>query len=556
MLLRRRLGLAALVLAACAPSAQTASPTPVPPAPPPAQATPPAPPPAASPPPAAAPAVREAPEDWQLLDATADGFIGTGVARAYRELLAGREPARTVVVAVIDGGVDTAHVDLRDNLWRNEDEIAGNGVDDDRNGYIDDVYGWNFLGNPSGDDVHWDTFEVTRLHVICTRGEALPQGVDAGCGEIADAYEEKRNEAQQVLGQVRQIRANLQVALPMLEGALGGQPVTLANVQALQPTQANVRQARDFYLALAGAGISPADVEDAAEAYQTQLDYNLNTEFDPRPSVGDDYSDPAERDYGNPDVTGPDAKHGTHVAGIIGAMRGNGVGIEGITSAVRIMAVRAVPDGDERDKDVANAIRYAVDNGASIINMSFGKSYSPTKSVVDEAVRYADERGVLLIHAAGNDGADLEQTPNFPNREFTAGGTASNWIEVGASAWQGADSLAAPFSNYGRTRVDLFAPGVDILSTVPGDEFSRQDGTSMAAPVVTGVAALLMAYFPDLSAADVKRLLIESATRYTDQSVLQPGGQTAVPFGSLSSTGGVVNAYEAIRRAQRGVSDR
>jgi subtilisin family serine protease len=236
------------------------------------------------------------------------------------------------------------------------------------------------------------------------------------------------------------------------------------------------------------------------------------------------------------------------VAGIIGAVRDNGVGIDGIAANVRLMVVRAVPNGDERDKDVANAIRYAVDNGAHIINMSFGKAYSPRKDLVDAAVAYAEERGVLLIHAAGNDGEDLEVEPSFPTRSFSGGGGADGWIEVGAANWQ-VDTLAAPFSNYGATQVDLFAPGVDILSTVPGDEFDREDGTSMAAPVVTGVAALLMAYFPDLTAADVKRILLESAVPYGDRMVPQPGSGTPVPFGTLSATGGVVNAYEAVRRA-------
>jgi subtilisin family serine protease len=245
---------------------------------------------------------------------------------------------------------------------------------------------------------------------------------------------------------------------------------------------------------------------------------------------------------------GPDASHGTHVAGIIGAIRGNGIGMNGIATNVRLMTIRTVPDGDERDKDVANAIRYAVDHGAHVINRSFGKSYSPQKDLVDAAIRYADERGVLMIHAAGNDGEDLETAGNYPTRDYAGGGQAANWIEVGASNWK-VDSLAAPFSNYGQTKVDVFAPGVDVLSTVPGDEYKREDGTSMAAPVVTGVAALLMAYFPNLTAADVKRILLESSIKYGDRVVSQPGTGVPVRFGTLSVTGGVVNAYAAVRRA-------
>jgi subtilisin family serine protease len=220
------------------------------------------------------------------------------------------------------------------------------------------------------------------------------------------------------------------------------------------------------------------------------------------------------------------------------------------------MGVRAVPNGDERDKDVANAIRYAVDEGAHIINMSFGKSFSPDKELVDAAVRYADENGVLLIHAAGNDGANLAEEENYPNRRYVEGGEAANWITVGASSFS-EDSLAAPFSNYGATQVDLFAPGVQVLSTVPDGEWEPNDGTSMAAPVVSGVAALLMAYFPDLGAAEVKEILLESAVSYSGRMVPPPGEPAPpVAFGTLSVTGGVVNAYEAVRRALERTQDR
>jgi subtilisin family serine protease len=245
---------------------------------------------------------------------------------------------------------------------------------------------------------------------------------------------------------------------------------------------------------------------------------------------------------------GPDAMHGTHVSGIIAGVRGNGVGIDGIVPPnVKVMMLRAVPDGDERDKDIANAIRYAADHGANVINMSFGKGWSPQKAAVDDAVRYAESKGVLFVHAAGNDGADVAVKPSFPTPTFTGGGRAQNWIEVGASSWQGGEKLAAEFSNWNGRQVDLFAPGVAIYSTVPGG-YERLDGTSMAAPVVTGVAAMLMAYFPELTAADVKRVLLASAARHAKQRVIRPGTEDdRVAFGALSATGGIVNAYEAVK---------
>jgi subtilisin family serine protease len=321
--------------------------------------------------------------------------------------------------------------------------------------------------------------------------------------------------------------------------------VTRARVEALRPANEAQQRARGQFLFLASNGATPEAVREAREAMDARVKYELNPEFDPRPLVGD--TPAAGRRYGNPDVTGPDASHGSHVAGIIAAAPGDS-GTIGIAPGVTILPVRAIPNGDERDKDVANAIRYAVDRGALIINMSFGKGYSPEKARVDSAVRYAESKGVLLVHAAGNDGEDADAERSFPVPEYDGSGRAATWLEVGASSWN-ADALAAPFSNYGQKRVDLFAPGVDILSTVPGGGYKREQGTSMAAPVVSGVAALLMAHFPSLTAADVKRIILQTVTPYRDRQTPRPGGEQRVPFGTLSASGGVVNAYEAVKKA-------
>ena len=534
---------AAVLTAACAAPRTVATPAPAP-APSTAPATAPAPNESAAP-------LTESPRNWQLLDETADRVPGISSERARRELLAGRQPARTVLVAVIDGGIDTAHVDLRDHLWRNPKETPGNGADDDHNGYVDDLYGWNFIGGKSG-DVHYDTFEVTRLYAWCTNAGPtpgpLPPDEKSKCDDITREYEKTRNETQENLNQFQQVSAVLSQVLPILKQAAGTDSLTRENVEAIKGSSQQVEQAKAIFLRLAALGISPKDVEDARTEYESRMKYGLNPAYNPRTIVGDDYNNPAQRGYGNTDVMGPDAKHGTHVAGIIGAVRGNGVGVDGIAPAVQVMMLRAVPDGDERDKDIANAIRYAVDNGAKVINMSFGKGFSPQKAVVDSAVRYADAHGVLMVHAAGNDAANSDTKPSFPTPNYIGGGRAQNWIEVGASSWKMGDSLVAPFSNYSHTLVDVFAPGVDILSTIPGG-YEKDSGTSMASPVVAGLAALLMDYFPELTAADVKRIILASAVRHSDQIVQRPGGGTA-RFGDLSVTGGVVNAYEAIKMAQ------
>jgi subtilisin family serine protease len=348
------------------------------------------------------------------------------------------------------------------------------------------------------------------------------------------------------------VGAALRRATSLLKAELGTDSITPEKVAALTPARSDLIQAQGIWMQLHSAGITLQVVEDELQTLEKRVKYSLNPDFDPRPIVGDDYQDVTQRNYGNSDVIGPDPMHGTHVAGIIGAVRDNDLGIQGIAPAPRIMVIRAVPDGDERDKDVANAIRYAVDNGAQVINMSFGKGQSPFKGAVDDAVKYADSKGVLMVHAAGNEAADNDTTANFPTRRYLSGGEPTNWIEVGASSWQPGDALPAPFSNYGSKSVDVFAPGVDIYSSVPGAKYQRESGTSMASPVVAGVAALIMSYYPELTATQVKQVILDSATRYPIQVRLpgeEEGAATTIPFSQLSITGGVVNAYAALQLA-------
>jgi len=502
-----------------------------------------------------------APKNWWLLDPAADRLPGTAAERAYRELLAGKKPGREVVVAIIDSGVDVGHEDLDDVLWKNPREIPGNGKDDDGNGYVDDVHGWNFIGGRDGRNVHHDTYEVTRLYArLRTRCDGArpkaPGGTAEECAQfpaVKAQFEEKRAETQEMLQQMRMIETALARFEAVLKQELRTDSLTPEKVAGLRSFNPQVAQAQGAFMELAAAGITPQMIRQQTRSLAEGAQYGFNPDYDPRAIVGDNPDDVTERHYGNADVKGPSSDHGTHVAGIVAAERGNGVGMDGIASGVRIMAIRAVPDGDERDKDVANAIRYAVDNGAHVINMSFGKGWSPHKKAVDDAVRYADSKGVLMVHAAGNDAKDLETEPNFPTRKYAGGGAPVHWLEVGASSWKAPDSLPASFSNYGRQQVDVFAPGVDIYSTYPDNKYENNQGTSMAAPVVSGLAALIMAYYPELPAREVRRIILESATRHP-QRVVPPGaeeGTRPVPFAELSATGGVVNAYAALKMAEQ-----
>jgi subtilisin family serine protease len=286
---------------------------------------------------------------------------------------------------------------------------------------------------------------------------------------------------------------------------------------------------------------------EAKKHFKTQLDFQLNKELDIRKYVGDNYSNVNEKNYGNNRVSGPNGDHGSHVAGIIAADRNNNIGIKGVSNNTKIMVLRVVPDGDERDKDIANSIRYAADNGAKIINMSFGKALSPNKREVDEAVKYAISKDVLLIHAAGNDESNTDTIENFPTpRYYNSSEKASNWIEVGASTWMKKKNLTAPFSNFGKTTVDVFAPGFDIYSSIPESKYATFSGTSMAAPVVAGVAAVLRSYFPEITAAQTKALILESAIIYK-KKVYIPGTHIKTKLSEISVTGGLVNLYSAVK---------
>ena len=499
--------------------------------------------------PLAAQTAPEAPAtDWHLQD-PASGVPGIALDEAYR-LLDGTTP-REVVVAIIDSGVDADHPDLAPVMWTNPGEVAGNGLDDDGNGYADDVHGWSFLGNASGENVDVERLEIARLVAQC-RAAAAPDPV---CADYEAALEAETAELRQAAANLYPVHAQMRGADSLLAARFPDAYDPSGDVNALDvgaDVEAQTAQRMLAFLAMQGA--SYADLDGYVTYIRKNLDYRLNPDYDPRPLVGDDLADLTERDYGNADSEGPDPSHGTGVAGLVAAVRGNGVGIDGIApngdagGPVRIMALRAVPDGDEYDKDIANAIYYAVDNGAHIINMSFGKAYSPQKSIVDEAAQYAAARGVLLVHAAGNDGKDLAGGMNFPTDATLTGDLVPTWLEVGASAAD-PDALAATFSNYGQAEVDLFAPGAQVTSLAPDGETQVANGTSFAAPVVAGVAALVMAHFPDLTALEVRQILLDSVTPMAETVTPRPGGEEAVAFGTLSATGGLVNAAAAVRLA-------
>ncbi|MBE9602689.1 S8 family peptidase [Pedobacter sp. MC2016-24] len=549
------------------------------------------------------------PANWFNLDLVQDGYFGISTEKAYKELLQNKKPKEKIIVAVIDGGVDTNHEDLKDVIWTNKKEIPGNGIDDDGNGYIDDVHGWNFIGSKNG-NLAYDNLELVRIlrkYQPKYRSTIRSTVLDSTEKEEFALYTRANAEFGKKYDEAHQTFAIVAMINKLLDSVAQINHKTIPSLEDMERYKAD-NEDEEQYLKIIRKGSRESgsmekfhkEMKDAYKQYDVMLRYNLNPKYDERATlVGDDYTNSGERIYGNKDVTGPNADHGTHVSGIIAANRDNHIGIMGVAGNVQIMAIRVVPEGDERDKDVANGIRYAVDNGARVINMSFGKGFKWDKETVDEAVKYAEKKGVLLVHAAGNDNQNNDETENYPNKFYEGPEAiayrkdrkknavkpvpfkpslnqmgmgrgmspvipkvvtdtlkfklphAGNWIEVGASAYKNDASLKASFSNYGKHTVDVFAPGFMIKSTVPDSKYEEFDGTSMAAPVVSGLSALILSYYPQLKPNEVREIIMKSVTpvlqkvRYTNER----GESTRAAFNELCVSGGIVNAYEALKLA-------
>lgn len=518
----------------------------------------------------------EAPKGWHLLDYAQDSFYGISLDKAYTFLKAKHKVSKPVIVAVLDSGVDTAHEDLKNILWRNPKEIPGNGIDDDGNGYVDDVYGWNFLGGKDGRNVSKASDERSRIYHHLKAKYSLNQ-VDTNSLSGIDKYEYKlwkksanelnfSQDEQVELMYIELAAKAIKKHDKILRQEMGCEEYTCEKLEKYQPITKMGRDAKFGYLTcIKMIGVDAdekntntiSELDEYVEGKKTAFESKDNPPTDYRGDiVKDDYYNLADRYYGNNDVMGPisGAKHGTHVCGLIAAQRNNGIGMDGVADNVQIMMLRVVPDGDEYDKDIALAIRYAVDNGAKVINMSFGKSFSPEKRWVDSAVRYAEAHDVLIVHASGNESNNLDEKEVFPNpwlKQWSM--NATNFITVGASSDPKiAGSITADFSNYGKKNVDVFAPGVRIYSTFPGaHNYGNLKGTSMATPIVTGLAALLRSYYPDLSAPQIKKIIEESVLK-PDITVfsIKPGSKNeSTPFSLLSKSGGIINAFNAVADA-------
>ena len=506
---------------------------------------------------------------WSHLDMATDSIPGMSIAKAY-QFLEGKQ-GTTVIVAIADSGIDVEHEDLKAVAWINPKEVAGNNKDDDTNGYVDDIHGWNFLGNKAGTIVNADQLEITRIvksgmvkfgdkkavEIAASDKKEFEQFLDLK-EKFKARDAEKKTEIENLTNtkdRLLQIESNFKA----VKEFAGTTVLTTETLKSLKPSDAKMAAKIADVTGMIARGMTEEGLEDYKKNLTEYLDSQVkgksyDLDFNARQTLGDDLYDITDAFYGNNNVIGSKdlESHGTHVAGIVAASRNNGKGVNGVADNVKIMAVRVVPDGDEHDKDIALGIRYAVDNGAKIINMSFGKAYSPNRKWVYDAIKYAAKKDVLIVNAAGNDGKNIDVTKTYPNdSEDLVNEIADNVLTIGAMSVTFNENLPASFSNYGKVNVDVFAPGVAIYAPFPKDTYKAISGTSMAAPSTAGVAALVRSYYPQLSAKQVKHILMNSGMK-VNLEVIKPGTEDEkVPFSDLSVSGRVVNAYNALQMADR-----
>ncbi len=501
---------------------------------------------------------------WGMMDLVKDTVPGMSVDRAYAELLKNRK-GEMVIVGIIDSGVDIDHEDLKNVMWINPGEIAGNGKDDDGNGFIDDVHGWNFLGDMLDDNMEF----VRIVRALGPKYEGKTESAISAADRDEYAlyqkakaeFEKEYKETMLNLERYDELLENLKPVHDHMTAKLGKEDYTLEDLENIKNPTAEEQQ----QIAILGQFLSRESsvaevikqIQGGVDHYSNTVNTHYNTTKDFRAILGDDPNDINDNIYGDANVAGPDADregalHGTHVAGIVAAQRNNGLGMNGVANNVWLMAVRAVPDGDEYDKDIALAIRYAVDNGAKVLNTSFGKYYSPHAQWVIDAIKYAAEKDVLIVNAAGNDGHDLDTINVYPNDQFdNSAEISNNFITVGALNYEYGENMVANFSNYGKINVDVFAPGVKIWATTPLNKYQFLNGTSMAAPNVAGVAAVIRSYYPNLSAAQVKDVILNSGLAIDREVILGGDESNRMSFSKASKSGRIVNLYNALIMADK-----
>lgn len=519
-------------------------------------------------------AQKEIIKNWHLLDAQHDGYHGISLYQAM-DLLKNKTP-QPIIVAVMDGGIDTNHPALRNCLWKNKKEISTNGIDDDHNGFVDDIHGWNFLGNANGQNVNHDSQEAVRLYRLWENRFGGKQLDSANCNaqtlsdfRIWKVCKNEMDVKEKEMVDLKWIQTFLRINLgfdSVIREEMKVPEYTADDLEHFVPTSKAGKKAKLDYLRSVDLIEMDHDktnrqffdefesfIKQQKELQRGKLDSVENYRFN---VTGDNENSLENTHYGNADIMGGTSLHGTHVSGIIAAQCSD-TGTSGVAPFAKIMTVRCVPDGDEHDKDIALGIIYAVDNGAKVINMSFGKTTSPHQAWVDSAIQYAAAHDVLLVHAAGNESENIDNKVAFPSSLLLNNTYAPNFITVGASGDSSLNcGMVADFTNYGIKTVDVLAPGVRIYATLPNNSYGYETGTSMSAPIVAGLAALLRGYFPTLTAVQTKEIIEKSVdASMANQLFKMPGNKKEkIRMDQLCKTGGIINAYNAVLLAQKVVA--
>lgn len=452
---------------------------------------------------------------WHLESNTSFKTLSTNLRKTYTEF---GEPSEEnkVIVAVIDSGVDINHINLRHAIWNNKREIPDNGIDDDENGYVDDINGWNFLG-----EQNFDQSELTRKIL------SMKNSLDIDSQELQKLSEKLQYKRTLLIKELEDYQKDLyiyQVSLAQQE--LSSVSIFTTALKKLQAKYGSVEKLE----ALISRNIN-------------RLSIVFNLHYSPQKII--ENNDVSELEEHN---------HGTHISGVIAAIDHNeNAPISIAPNNSIIMPIKAIPvEGEERDEIIAKAIHYAVDNGAKIINLSFKKYTTTHPELLLNAIDYAEKSNVLIVNSAGNRGINIDHTKHYPhgvNPKIDQ--VRENWITVAASSSHIGKNTVARFSNIGRKQVDLFAPGVDIYSLAPNDNFAILSGTSMAAPLVTGAAVLLLSYKPSLSAAQLKQIITKSVRKIPNHYIRKHNSRRNVLFTRLSSSGGVLDIHQAVTSLHR-----
>lgn len=532
--------------------------------------------------------------DWFNCSFDKDGIYGAEVNKAY-DFLKDKKIKKRPVVAIIGTGLDIEHEDLKDAIWKNPKEKKINGKDNDKNGYIDDIHGWNFLGGKDGTVMEKTMEEGDREFIrlfdkgygkYFYDGENFYQMINDKKTKVPapDNMNEYRYYVNRVLSESRiagsyggyqlsyLIRDYGKHFDRMMRAKYPNQELTQKEFGICYDPKAAKRDSLSevaFMIYIMGFTVSQTDSWDvvhnaiksgdqitmAKEEYEKAMQQYGN---DGRKEiVGDNYLDLNDYKYGNNVLLTSDAFAGTMLGGIIAANRENDWGMNGIMDKAELMTLRVkANEGEPYLKDVVLAIRYAVDNHADIIMLPQQATLYPDnqKKWVDEALKYAESKGVLVVVPTREYSVDMAKMEFYPNRWMTGEKELTNLMIVASSDKNGNPSMS---SNYGAKEVDLFAPGTDVYSSYTGDTYQKASGAGLAAAATVGVAALIKAYYPELSGSQIRNLLIKSVTSRADAEV-EKGirvkdrvTQDLFLFGDLCLSKGILNAYNAVIAADK-----